>query len=94
MAKAHEVTHTTKWEPVPRHHGRNTLAEVVPMRPEFSPASWPPANSGPGRALFRIAQVFASLRAQAAPVDPPPYPPSSPAPLRSVSVRPVAPDAA
>jgi hypothetical protein len=87
MAKAHAVTHPSQWEPDSRHRGRTSLAEVVPIRPGATPV-----DPGPGKLLSRIVQVFASLRAQAASVEPPPCPPSPPAPLHSI--RPVAPDAA
>jgi hypothetical protein len=91
MAKAHETTQHPMREPVARHHGQGVLAEVVPIRPGTPPGGF-------GHTLFRIVQVFASLRAQAAPVESPPTPPSSPAPLRPGRPgrpgRPVAPDAA
>ncbi len=59
----------------PRHHGRSPLAEVVPIRPAVAPR-----GAASGSVMTRIAQVFASLRHQAAPVDSPPLPPSSPDP--------------
>jgi len=80
MAQAHGTRHHPEREP--RRHGQDDLAEVVPIRP---------AGAGQGNKVFRIVQVFASLRAQAAPVGSPPKPPTSPAPLRSA---PHAPDAA
>jgi hypothetical protein len=58
----------------PHHHGRSPLAEVVPMRAEAEHR-----QDSIGALMTRIAQVFASLRLQAAPVDSPPLPPSSPA---------------
>jgi hypothetical protein len=85
MAKAHEMNHPSRWEPESPRQGRQPLAEIVLIRPE-------PAAPGPGNPFTRFAQVFASLRAQAAPLDSPPSPPTSPAPLRSL--RPHSPDAA
>jgi len=80
MALAHEdaarsSTGTLTRMGDPRHHGRSPLAEVVPIRPAVAPL-----EVAVGSFMTRIVQVFASLRAQAAPVDSPPPPPSSPDP--------------
>jgi hypothetical protein len=93
MAKAYEQRHPSRWEPGSDRHGQGVLAEVVPIRPAAVPAGF-----GLGHSFFRIAQVFASLRTQAAPAGSPPKPPTSPAPLNTVHdvqpIRPVSPDAA
>ena len=61
-----------------RHHGQDDLAEVIMIRPERS------RRPGLIGSLVTIARVFASPRAQAAPVRSTPRPPSSPAPLSLV----------
>jgi hypothetical protein len=83
------MNHPSRWEPESSCQGRQQLAEIVPIHPELAQQS---AQPGPGNPFTRFAQVFASLRAQAAPLDSPPSPPTSPAPLRSI--RPHSPDAA
>jgi hypothetical protein len=88
MALAHDSSHrfgggSPRCSHEERRHGRGVLAEVVPIR-----AAAPPRGAVLGGKIIRIARVFASLRAQAAPVDSPPPPPTSPAPL----MYPAAPD--
>ncbi len=87
MALAHEdAPRSSMGSPArksePRHHGRIPLAEVVPIRSVAEHR-----QDSVGAVMTRIAQVFASLRIQAAPVDSPPLPPSSPA-LRTYAPAP------
>ena len=70
-----------------RHQGQFHLAEIVPIR--SAPTSQGNEKSG---MVSRIAQVFASLRAQAAPGGTPPRPPSPPAPFGSSVLHTAAPD--
>jgi len=69
------------------HHGQVILAEVVPIRPESAPQDF-----GAAGVRFKIAQVFASLRAQAAPGSTPPRSPTPPAPLTLRPQHSTAPD--
>jgi len=62
-----------------RRHGRDSLAEVIMIRPVR------PARAGLIGSLVTMARVFASPRAQAASARPTPRPPSSPAPLTLLS---------
>ena len=64
MAKAHEVTYVSRCDPDSRRPGRTDPAAVVPIRPGIP-------RPGPLNPLSRFAEVLASLRAQAAPVDSP-----------------------
>jgi hypothetical protein len=78
MALAHEDLHrfrggSPSCPQEGRHHGRDTLAEVVPIRPPS-----PHLGRGLGSMMTRITQAFASLRTQATPVGSPPLPPTSP----------------
>jgi hypothetical protein len=81
MAVTHQEAHRIRLgTPSPpardRHQGRWELAEVVPIRP------LPSSRGGEsGGMVSRIAQVFASLRAQAASGGTPPCPPTPPAPF-------------
>jgi hypothetical protein len=87
MAIAHQDTHGSR-SGAPsrlvesRRHGRDALAEVVPIRPGI--AAQHAAQAG---TFIRIARVFASLRTQAAPGGSP-LPPSSPAPRPSIHAAP------
>jgi hypothetical protein len=79
MTLAHEELHRPGRGPLPRpvnqrHGGRDVLAEVIPIRPKLTPQS-----NGILGLLITKARDFASPRAQAASVDSPPRPPSSPA---------------
>jgi hypothetical protein len=62
-----------------RHHGRDSLAEVIMIR---QPSARPP-RAGLIGSLVTKARVFASPRVQATSVRSTPRPPSSPAPLRT-----------
>jgi hypothetical protein len=80
MALAHEPLHRTGRDPRSRpasggHGGRDTLAEVIPIRPDVSHRT--PGLIG---SLITIALGFGPWRMQAAPVAHSPLPPSSPAP--------------
>ena len=84
MALTHQDTHRIRLgnPSLParsRHQGRCELAEIVPLR--SAPTS---QGNESGGMVSRIARVFASLRAQAAPGGTPPRPPSSPAPRGSL----------
>jgi hypothetical protein len=77
MAPEYEDTHPPRMGRAgSRHHGQAPLAEVVPIRPRFGP------TAPGGRIVFKIAQVFASLRDQATSGEARPGSPSSPDPTR------------
>jgi len=92
MALTHQNPHRIRLgNPSPpariRHQGQFHLAEIVPIR--SAPTSQGNEKSG---MVSRIAQVFASLRAQAAPGGTPPRPPSPPAPVLRALPHTAAPD--
>jgi hypothetical protein len=61
-----------------RHHGQDSLAEVIVIRPERT------TRTGLKGSLLTMARAFASLRHQAAPVRTRPRPPTPPAPRCNV----------
>ena len=92
MALTHQNPHRIRLgNPSPRvrsrHQGQRELAEIVPIR--SAPIS---QGNERGGMVGRIAQVFASLRAQAASGGTPPTPPSSPAPPARSLTHAAAPD--
>jgi hypothetical protein len=77
--------------PIPRTGDRQqplaTLAEVVPLRPEFLSQDCRDSASRGRGTKHKIAQVVASLRVQAPTRGTPPRSPSAPAPLVLVSTN-------
>ena len=92
MALTHQVPHRNRLgNPSPpgryRHQDQCELAEIVSIH--SSPLS---QGKETGGMVSRIAQVFASLRAQAASGGTPPRPPSPPASLGTSLLHTAAPD--
>ena len=92
MALTHQDPHRIRLgNPSPRarsrHQGQFHLAEIVPIR--SAPTS---QGTEKGGMVSRMAQVFASLRAQAASGGTPPRPPSPPAPFGTSLLHTAAPD--
>ena len=92
MALTHQNPHRIRLgNPSPRvrsrHQGQCELAEIVPIR--SAPTS---QGTEKGGMVSRMAQVFASLRAQAASGGTPPRPPSPPAPCGTSLLHTAAPD--